>query len=132
MGRPNGSFSYYCWRARQSCASLRSSGSVATGGTADPHVPYAQPMLGLAATTYCPPAALRVATLAAALDAKGLLWDATRGDGIILAQHLPGVVGGGTVLAASCRGTAAAQDLLVAFSAHMGTPPVAAPTPPVA
>jgi len=118
MGRPNGSFSYYCWRARQSCTTPRS--IVTTDGAGDAN-PLTQ-QLALAATTYCPPAELRVAMLAAALDAKGLLWDPKRGDGIILAQHLPGVEGGGTVLAASFQGTAAAQELLVAFRAHLGTP----------
>ena len=102
MGRPNGSLSYYCWRARQPDPDAR----VGTNKCA----------LALAASTFCFPEALRLAPFAASL--KALLWDANRGRGIILAQHLPGIPGGGTVLAASWEGTADAQNILDGFRTH--------------
>jgi len=96
MGRPNGSLSYYCWRARQPDAGL-----------------------ALVASTYCLPKGLRLAPFAASLKADGRLWDAKRGSGIILAQHLPGSPAGGTVLAASREGTAAARHVLDGFLTHV-------------
>jgi len=105
MGRPNGSLSYYCWRARQQPPRGVDQGA----------------KLALACTTYCPPAGLRLTALTASLAAKSLLWESKRGEGIILAQHLPGAAGGGTVLAASWQGTNAARVLLDAFKAHVET-----------
>ena len=105
MGRPNGSLSYYCWRARQLPPSLHDK---------DTHLAE-PPMLAMAASTFASPEHLRLATFASSLKAVGLLWDAARGDGIILAQHMPGFPSGGTVLAASWMGTDAAQLILGKF-----------------
>ena len=114
MGRPNGSLSYYCWRARQTDPhhAVDDDARGPAGG--------ARRTLALVASTYCAPADLHLAPFAASLRAHGLLWDPTRGDGIILAQHLPGAADGGTVLAASWDGTDAERRLLDAFQAHAG------------
>ena len=115
MGRPNGSLSYYCWCARQRDFHRAPNSS-------------AQRTLALVASTYCVPADLHLAPFASSLRAHGLLWDSTRGDGIILAQHLPGATDGATVLAASWDGTDAALRLLDAFQARTGFgPPCAEP-----
>jgi hypothetical protein len=106
MGRPNGSLSYYCWRARQPDPKASASGG---GG--------GQRALALVASTWVAPVGLRLTALAASLKANGLLWDAKRACGVVLAQHLPGH-GSGTVLAASWEGTDAAKGLLEAFHAH--------------
>jgi len=103
MGRPNGSLSYYCWRARQTDPK----GDTTAGG--------AQRKLALAASTFCPPVGLRLSDLAASLKASGLLWSSQHGSGVVLAQFLPGVAGGGTVLAASWEGTHEACRILNAF-----------------
>ena len=95
MGRPNGSLSYFCWRARQP-----------------------DPQFALVASTFCLPEGLTLAPFAKSLKAAGRLWDAKRRSGIILAQHLPGSPDGGTVLAASCEGTAAARHVLDGFFTH--------------
>ena len=115
MGRPNGSLSYYCWCARQRDFHRTPNSS-------------AQRTLALVASTYCVPADLQLAPFASSLRAHGLLWDSTRGDGIILAQHLPGATDGATVLTASWDGTDAALRLLDAFQARAGFgPPCAEP-----
>jgi hypothetical protein len=124
MGRPNGSLSYYCWRARQLPPSHL-----------DEHMHAAEPpMLAMAASTFVSPEHLRLAPFAASLRTAGLLWDSARGDGIILAQHMPGFPDGGTVLAASWMGTDAAllilgkfRDYLDSFSMYAGTAGSAAP-----
>ena len=95
LGRPNGSLSYYCWRARQP-----------------------DPQFALVASTFCLPEGLTLAPFAESLKAAGRLWDAKRRSGIILAQHLPGSPDGGTVLSASCEGTAAARHVLDGFFTH--------------
>mmetsp|Transcript_30739 Transcript_30739/g.80127 ORF Transcript_30739/g.80127 Transcript_30739/m.80127 type:complete len:1164 (+) Transcript_30739:124-3615(+) len=107
MGRPNGSLSYYCWRARQP-----DSGAGANGGRP-------RRALALVASTFTLPAGLPLGPFATALQAEGLLWDTKRGNGIILAQHLPGFDSGGSVLAASWEGVHAAQHMLEAFQAHL-------------
>ena len=107
MGRPNGSLSYYCWRARQP-----GSGAGANGGRP-------QRALALVASAFTLPAGLPLGPFATALQAEGLLWDTKRGSGIILAQHLPGFDSGGSVLAASWEGVDAAQHMLEAFQAHL-------------
>jgi len=111
MGRPNGSLSFYCWRARQLPPMARGLGEELARGQ----------QLALACTTYCPPVGLRLTALTASLTAKSLLWDSERGEGIVLAQHLPGVAGGGTVLAATWRGPDAVRRLLDDFRAHVKT-----------
>jgi len=109
MGRPNGSLSYYCWRSRQPPPPLV---DVSNG-------PNPRRALSLACSTYLAPESQRLATLAASLKAKDLLWDSKRGSGIILAQHVPGVAGGGSVLAASWEGNEATQRILNAFHKHV-------------
>ncbi len=91
MGRPNGSLSYYCWRARQPAPLAQDS---------------QQALSLVATTTEMSPwlAALPLSNFAALVKKAGLLWDSQIGRGIILAQHLPNFQGGGTVLAASWHG----------------------------
>lgn len=60
-----------------------------------------------------------LASLADSLKSRGLLWDSDRGDGIVLAQFLPGSNDGGSVLAASWQGAKEAQRILDAFCAHV-------------
>ena len=117
MGRPNGSLSYYCWRARQPPPTMAMSGAAA--GNAGSPITTHVTTLALAATTYEIPTGLRLSILAKSLFHKGLLWDSTRGDGIVLAQYLPGIQGGGTVLSASWEGPDAVRRILDAFRAHM-------------
>jgi len=106
MGRPNGSLSYYCWRARQLAPkTLPRAAAPAT--------------LALAASTYFMPEGGGLASLADSLKSRGLLWDSDRGDGIVLAQFLPGSNDGGSVLAASWQGAKEAQRILDAFCAHV-------------
>jgi len=115
MGRPNGSLSYYCWRARQPLPPLVEVSRDVLNGTA------ARRALALACSSYCPPESQTLVLLAASLKSAGLLWDSKRGSGIIIAQHLPGVPGGGSVLAASWEGVSEAQRVLDAFYAHTKT-----------
>ena len=111
MGRPNGSLSYYCWRSRQPPPPLVE----VSNGTMPKRT------LALACSTDSAPPSRRLAPFTASLKAKRLLWDSKRGSGIILAQHLPGVPGGGSVLAASWEGVEAAQRILDAFHMHANT-----------
>ena len=137
MGRPNGSLSYYCWRGRQPEPKITPGTAPKTAPKITPKatpkaapktaprtapfgVPATKPRtLALAASTYHIAAGQRLAGLAASLRSEGLLWDSSRGDGTVLAQYLPGVAGGGSVLAASWEGTEAAQRILEAFHAHL-------------
>ena len=112
MGRPNGSLSYYCWRARQHEHNDVDVENIDTQRAAR------QRPLALVASTYPTPEGLRLAPFAASLKAAGLLWDGTHTSGVILAQHLPGFPDGGTVLAASWEGVDAAQRTLEAFRMH--------------
>jgi len=110
MGRPNGSLSYYCWRARQPPPPHQPSEEQ------DCLTPRARQELGLACTTFYPPAGLRLAALAQDLQERGLLWNESHGEGIVLAQYLPS---GGSVLAASWQGTQAARHIMDDFLVHM-------------
>eukprot|EP00322_Chrysochromulina_rotalis_P000411 CAMPEP_0115828598 /NCGR_PEP_ID=MMETSP0287-20121206/657_1 /TAXON_ID=412157 /ORGANISM="Chrysochromulina rotalis, Strain UIO044" /LENGTH=1056 /DNA_ID=CAMNT_0003281821 /DNA_START=340 /DNA_END=3510 /DNA_ORIENTATION=- len=113
MGRPNGSLSYYCWRARQPPPAHQAHEGYAWGSFHHQRTPQE---LAMACTTFCPPTGLPLAVLAQDLRERGLLWDSSRGDGVILAQYLPS---GGSVLAASWKGTQAARHIMDSFLAHM-------------
>jgi len=113
MGRPNGSLSYYCWRARQPPPPHQPS---EVSAEQDHHTPRARQELGLACTTFYPPAGLRLAALAHELQKRGLLWNESHGEGIVIAQYLPS---GGSVLAASWQGTQAARRIMDDFVVHM-------------
>jgi len=112
MGRPNGSLSYYCWRARQLPPKTWTDTRTDTTGA------VTSPTLALACSTHEVAEGESLAELAASLKAKGLLWDPNRSAGIILAQFLPGLCGG-TVLAATWEGPDAARRLMGEFTAHV-------------
>jgi len=116
MGRPNGSLSYYCWRA---CQPLPPHQPPEVSAEQDHHIPCMRQELqelGLACTTFYPPAGLRLAALVHDLQERGLLWNESHGEGIVIAQYLPS---GGSVLAASWHSTQAAHRIMDEFLLHM-------------
>lgn len=100
-GRPNGSLSYYCWRSRQ--PRPRSMVGFEEDGV----------FLALTCFSWDTPKTLTLGAFVEDLEARRLLWDAQRGDGIVVAQHLPGKPS--SVLVASWKGSSAVKELLGAF-----------------
>ena len=103
MGRPNASLSYYCWRARQQPLHWPTSSL------------HDLQDLYMITTTLTTPKEVRIKSLAVTLKARGLLWNSRRGDGVVLAQHLPGVPRGGKVIIASWESPGAAWRILNEF-----------------
>ena len=108
-GRPNGSLSYYCWRSRQP----RPNWLVGVEGDV---------FLALTCISWnTPKTRVPLGAFVADLKARRMLWDEQRGDGVVLAQYMPGRPS--SVLVASWKGSSAAKKLLKAFQAiYMSSP----------